>query len=459
MDSRFLVHNSHIEDPTRFATLDPQMRRLERLPLVHRPRLLAELPSQQPGIYAVTGGRQTGKSTLVKQWMARLLGSGIPPANVRYLTGELIDDHHSLVRHATDALSEATGPGFRFLAVDEVTYVSGWDRGIKYLADAGMLDNVVLLVTGSDSVLIRDLVATLPGRRGRACQTDYHVRPLSFREVVELKGALSPAEVRRLADPEASVPRALVERLHRQFDAYLEHGGFLTAINDLAATGGILVSTLATYSDWIRGDMLKRGKQERYLREVLEAVRRRTGSHVSWNALAKELSIDHPATVASYVSLLESMEVLLVQAALQEHSLSPAPKKARKLMFTDPFIQHAVTAWLSGAREDPYQALVVPTVRDPESASRLAEACAVAHHARNYPTYYIKGDRGEVDIAYVAEGSFLPVEVKWTSQIRPADLKQVSRYPRAVILDRANVFREVLGIPTIPLPVALFRLG
>ena len=40
--------------------------------------------------------------------------------------------------------------------MDEVTYIWDWDRGVKYLADAGLLDDVVLVLTGSDSVVIRE---------------------------------------------------------------------------------------------------------------------------------------------------------------------------------------------------------------------------------------------------------------------------------------------------------------
>lgn len=43
--------------------------------------------------------------------------------------------------------------GLRFLIVDEVTYIKEWDRGIKYLADIGIFDNVILMLTGSDLVL------------------------------------------------------------------------------------------------------------------------------------------------------------------------------------------------------------------------------------------------------------------------------------------------------------------
>ena len=73
-----------------------------------------------------------------------------------------------------------------------------------------------------------------------------------------------------------------------------------------------------------------------YLREVLTAIGARLGSQVSWNALARDLSIDHPATVADYVDLLERMDAVLVQKALREDRLTGAPKKAKKLGFTGP---------------------------------------------------------------------------------------------------------------------------
>lgn len=458
MDPRFQIHNSHIEGGERFAELDPQLRRLIRMPLVHRSSLLDILPRGEPGIYALTGGRQTGKSTLVKQWMLELLRSGITPESIRFMTGELIDDHHTLVRLVLDVLREGVSGGPRYLALDEITYVSGWERGVKFLADAGALDDVVLLVTGSDSVLIKDVVATLPGRRGKAARRDFHLAPLTFREAVTLKNVLTREEAGRLMESPGRLESEAAARLAAEFTAYLEHGGFLTGMNDMARDGRISPSTLATYSDWIRGDMLKRGKQEHHLKEVLGSIVAKSCSQVTWNSLGKELSIDHPGTVASYVSLLESMDAVLVQAALLEHRLGPAPKKARRLMFRDPFIFHAVRAWLEQV-EDPYREQIRPAVDGAESAARLAEACAVSLYARRYPTFYVKGEKGEVDIAYVHGGRFHPVEVKWSRQVRPADLKQISRYSNGLILDRFGTPREVSGIPTMPLPVALYRLG
>jgi predicted AAA+ superfamily ATPase len=81
----------------------------------------------------------------MKQWMAELLQSGVAPERIAYLTGELIDDHHSLVRLLSETLDEMSRAGVHYVLLDEVTYIRDWDRGVKYLADAGMLENAVLL--------------------------------------------------------------------------------------------------------------------------------------------------------------------------------------------------------------------------------------------------------------------------------------------------------------------------
>ena len=248
-----------------------------------------------------------------------------------------------------------------------------------------------------------------------------------------------------------------METLFSMFDQYLVHGGYLTAINDLAAESRILPATLSTYSDWVRGDMLKRGKQERYLKEILSAIQKRQGSHITWHSLARDLSIDHHKTVADYVTLLEDMEAVFIQSALLEDKLVSAPKKAKKIMFADPFIYHAIRAWLSPSL-DTYGTQIQSSLQDPIFASCLVEACVATHYRRHYPTYYIKAE-GEVDVAYIDANKFWPIEVKWTRQLHAKDLAQVIKYPRAKILTQMKKLGMIQSIPTEPLPVALVNLG
>ncbi len=450
----FDIHNSHLEGA--FSERDPHLRRLQNQPLVYRFPLTDRLPHNQPGIYTVGGGRQIGKTTLLKQWMAELLFAGTAPNRIRFLTGELIDDHHTLVRLISTLHQEMPPNGIRYILLDEVTYISDWDKGIKYLADAGLLEDIVLIVTGSDMVVIQEARMRFPGRRGQATTVDFHLRPLSFSESLNLKRGLGNDALEKLAYADLSEQNDVEHMLHHEFVAYLSHGGFLTAMNDMALHNRILPATFATYSDWIRGDMLKRGKQEHYLREVLEALVRCYGAQTTWNALARDLSIDHPTTVSDYVALLVSMDAVFIQKALREDKLTGAPKKARKIAFSDPFIFHAVRAWLNDI-QDPFAEQVSPILEDSERTGQLVEACVAHHYSRHYPTYYIKGD-GEVDIAYIKDDSFWPVEIKWTGQLRPKTLKQIGKYSNGLILARQSRPLQIADIPVVFLPQKLLRL-
>ncbi len=442
MDPRFAAHNTHLDDAKRFQELDPQLRRLKTQTYIHQPALLAELPHNIPGIYTLGGGRQIGKTTLIKQWMAQLISQKTDPTSIAFFSGELIDDHHSLLQLLKNQLLTMPNQSLRYILLDEVTYIRDWDKAIKYAADMGLLDNVVLLLTGSDLTLIQEARSRFPGRRGKASIVNFHLYPLSFREVIKLKHS-------RLTHPN-------IELLFSEFHNYLIHGGFLTAMNDYASEGCILESTLMTYADWIRGDMIKQGKQEHYLKEVLSAIIKRYGSQITWNGLSQDLSIDHPQTVADYIALLESMDAVFVQAALLEDKLIAAPKKARKVMFADPFIFHAIRAWLHPAK-DFFQTQITSLLNDPLRTSQLVECCAATHYRRFYPTYYIKAE-GEVDIAYINKHHFWPIEVKWTEQLREKDLKQILKYSRGKILTKTKSMGTIQGIPTQPLPLALWEL-
>lgn len=445
MDNRFFPHNLHLESEKHFLAFDPHLSQLKKHHYVYLPPLLEKLPFGVPGIYTLGGGRQIGKTTLLKQWMARLMAQRVSPLAIAFFSGELIDDHHALLSLLQAQLSEMpqSEKSICYLLLDEVTYIRDWDKAIKYAADAGWLENVVLLITGSDWAFIQEARMRFPGRRGKADKVDFHLYPLSFREFVQLKH-------KKKIKPQVDV-------LFEEFNYYLLHGGYLTAINDIASHGKILTATLMTYSDWIRGDILRRGRHEHYLREIVQAIIKRYGSQITWNALAQDLSIDHPKTVADYIALLASMDAVFIQDALLEDKLTAAPKKARKLMFTDPFIFHALRAWLFSVN-DPYQDQVQAVIEDPVLCSKLVEACVVTHYRRFYPTYYIKAE-GEVDIAYVDKERFWPIEIKWTQQLHIKNLKQVSKYANAKILTKTKSPGIIQGIETEPLPLALWNLG
>lgn len=218
MDIRFAPHNLHQDNPDQFFSQDPHLKVLSRQALVWDFPLILRLPVQLPGIYTVSGGRQVGKTTLLKQWMAHLLKTGVHPHAIAFFSGELIDDQHALVRLIGDHLQPAGTAGMRFVILDEVTYIRGWDKGVKYLADSGALEDVVLVLSGSDMVIIREARMCFPGRRGMADQVDFQVFPLGFNEVVTLTRALTAGEQEALMAPVPQVDAGVMARLFAAFD-------------------------------------------------------------------------------------------------------------------------------------------------------------------------------------------------------------------------------------------------
>ena len=78
-----------LEGAKQFFQNDPHLKALQKQLLVYRSPLLKKLPRYQEGIYTIGGGRQVGKTTLLKQWMADLLKNGVTPKRIVYFTGEL----------------------------------------------------------------------------------------------------------------------------------------------------------------------------------------------------------------------------------------------------------------------------------------------------------------------------------------------------------------------------------
>ncbi|MGA1870720.1 MAG: AAA family ATPase [bacterium] len=79
----------------------------------------------------MTGGRQVGKTTFLKQFILYLLkDKKINPDSILFLTGELIDTHH-ILRRLVEQFH--TPLSFQYLFIDEVNYIPDWDKSIKYL--------------------------------------------------------------------------------------------------------------------------------------------------------------------------------------------------------------------------------------------------------------------------------------------------------------------------------------
>jgi predicted AAA+ superfamily ATPase len=445
------IHNLFKKSVEAFKAEDPHLRRIHSLPFSYLSPLATEAAFNQPGIYLLTGGRQVGKTTFVKQYILELLQKQpISPDNILFVAGELIDNHHSLIRLIENFSNPAV---LQYLFIDEINYIQDWDKGIKYLADAGFFEKTVVMLTGSDSLILRTAMQRFAGRRGQAEQVDFIFYPLSFREFILLKNPALQA-LCDLIDQSALTEKLPLYSEHhaelmQHLNNYLIHGGYLPAIANYWQDQTIHPGTLRTYNEWIIGDMLKFKKSEKHVREILKGILSCYSTQISWNSLLKHLTIEHHHTVSDYCTLLENIHVLYILEALDQNALRGAPKKNKKIYFQDPYIYHADSGLIQGNLSLEH---ILANLSNPERVSELIEGIVVSHCKRYAPTFYIKGNQGEVDVALVNASGFTPIEVKWTTQLRPENLKQIQCYPNGLILWNRDYHPFFEQLPVIPLP-------
>lgn len=424
MINRYQIHNLARQNIDDFLTKDPQLGNLAQLKYQYQNLWWRALDLQEPGLYILTGGRQVGKSTSCKLLMAYCLKEKLlKPSQMFYLPCDEIYDAKEFSQILRFILSNELTQPF-LLIIDEVTYVKDWDRVIKALADEGLFQNGICLLTGSDNVILKDAAQRFPGRRGKASEFDFHMYPLSFHEYVNLINLHETTNN---------------EKLFELFKSYLQCGGYLKAINEYAVLGKVTESTFLTYEQWIRGDFLKQGKSEDTLLAVLRELVIIGVSPVSYTKLAQKIGVISKETCIDYLRILRRMDILLTLQAYDQNKKVGFPKKDRKFHVADPFIFRTILRWL---HREGYLAEEV-------NESYLVEACVASYCNRLGRVFYFKG-QGEVDVILARDDQVIALEVKWAEQIRANDIKTLKQFHPASILTKHDRSGIVDGISSMP---------
>lgn len=432
MLSVYTNHNLFRVNPEVFYQTDPHLRNLSQLQFQVSEAWWKKLTLGVPGIYILTGGRQVGKSTSCKLLIQHCIKKSLfKPDWILYLPCDEIFDAKELSRILRVFLDTTQRNPF-LLIIDEITYVPHWERVIKSLADEGYFTQGLAVLTGSDTLILKEAAMSFPGRRGKAAQVDFHLYPLSFSEYVSLR------------NKEAKLDNDL---LYTYFQDYLHCGGYLRAINDLAQYGEVSSSTFMTYEQWIRGDFLKKSKNENYLLALLSALLTVGVSPLSFSALTQKIGLMSKETCIDYLRILERMDILIDLQAFDQNKIQGFPRKDRKFHFFDPFIQRAIYQWL---KREGY-------LNDLNFESSLVEACVASHCYRGGKVFYFKG-QGEIDIIWVREKTYKAIEVKWSKELRPHDLKSLKHFTNGIILSKATT-GSIDGIQALPVYQFLNQLS
>ncbi len=382
------------------------------------------------------GPRQVGKTTYMKLSIANLIESGVNPRNILYFSCDLLRDYREIVSVVKSFLRSIKGEAYVFL--DEVTFVEGWERAVKFLLDSPLASRMVLQVTGSTSAGLKR--ESFPGREIRIEE----FLPLDFRGV----SLVFEPKLKRVELPHEKPQRSrefyenalelypYLEVLSGALDFYLFSGGYPRSIYELL-DGGIRPETYEMVYNATILDVAKLGRSERIALSMILGLLRRYGDRLTLNSLAKELEIGSHVTVRDYLELFEELFIGRNYFQVKLHDFTPLFRKERKFYFLDPLLVQAFRRLFG---------------KGPET-DRIIEGVVGEHLKRLYPTYFFSGSR-EVDFLTLNFG----VEVKWRKGVKPSDFPRVGIREKILLSRDKLKFFEGNNLSVIPVPLFLFQL-
>lgn len=358
------------------------------------------------------GARQTGKTTLINRFDASLSLALIKPeVRQRY------ERSPDLLAGEVEALSDATSAKRPLVVVDEVQKVPALLDVVQDLIDRSRAN---FILTGSSARKLRRGAAVnlLPGR-----VATLRLDPFSLREV--------PA-------------RDISERL-----LYGSLPGML-AVPDLSDREIDLESYVVTYlEEEVRAEALVRQVGE--FARFLELAASESGNIVNLRKLSQEIGVSH-TTIGTYYRILEDCLIAERVEPLTRSATRKKLTKSEKYLFFDLGVRRLA------AREG------AKLSRD--TMGRLFEQfiglelirCAHATRRALAIRFWRDPDGPEVDWVIDDEGTYTPIEVKWTDSPQGSDARSLdtflAEYPSAKagyvvcrVPRRVQLSRRVTAIP------------
>ncbi|HEU5319021.1 MAG TPA: ATP-binding protein [Chloroflexota bacterium] len=436
-----------------------------RAPFDRAPTVLADITP--PNLYTLRGPRRVGKSTLLKQTIARLCAEGVDPRRICYFAADALSSFNDLINlfQAARLLFPDLGDQPRYFLLDEVTAIPDWQRGVKWVRDNTPAAGDCVVATGSSARDVAAGATYLAGRRGPDVRLDRLLLPMAFPEFVRCAGfdLPSPPSI-PLSDFYAPDGKRVcqeslvhVDTAVEAFEAFLLVGGFPQAVADFRQSAHVSDGFARDLWDVIQADLRTLGmsRPEQGLR-LLERVATSLSSQLVLRALGEELDVSH-TTAGTWLGALA--DAYLVLFLFQESAGMPDVRRQRKVYPVDPFLAHLPARRARGAY-------------DPEP-SRLAEAALAAAIFRAVGAnafdrfdepeglfYFRSPSGGEVDFVVPAPSGTPPTarsayaaESKYVDAVTANDSRAiVANFDGGLLLTRGaiDLAEHVPGVTVVP---------
>ena len=338
-------------------------------------------------VIILTGARQVGKTTLLKQLLRQKEG-------VLWLNGDELQVQNLFANASADRLlSEFSNS--KIVILDEAQRIENIGLRLKLIADSD--SDVQVIATGSSAFELANKVnEPLTGRKW-----EYQMFPLSFGEMVAHHGKLK--EMRML-------PRRII---YGYYPEVVTNDGNEVEILKLLTDAYL-------YKDILSWESIKHPDK---LQTLLRALAYQVGSQVSYNELSQMCSMDSK-TVERYINLLEQCYIIFRLPSFSRN-LRHELKSSRKIYFYDNGIRNALIA--------DYRA---PEVR--QDIGALWENFVIAERMKSNEYYhrwvnrYFWRTKQQQEIDYLEEsgGKLHAYEMKWNPRAKASITKTFTEaYP------------------------------
>ena len=350
----------------------------------------------------VTGARQVGKSTLLRDIM---------PKGMKYVT---LDDYVEAAQAKKDPIGFLERHGMP-LCIDEVQYAPELLRAIKMKVDEARQPGMYWLTGSQRFQMMKGVTESLAGRIG----------------IVELM-SMSQSEI--VAQGEKAVPfipespielvnnaglcdmRSLFERIWR--------GGYPQLIQyPTMPSHDFFSSYLQTYVERDVQALAQVGNKSAFVK-LMRSAALRTGQQLVYSDLARDAEVS-PKTAAAWVSILETSGIISLLEPYHVNSIKRLAKSP-KLYFLDT----GLCSWLAGCDD-------VETLMRSNISGAMLETWVYGQLLRSFANhgiaprlYYFRDLNGaEVDFVLEKNNCLYPMEVKQSNRPGIGDLKGVSKIP------------------------------
>lgn len=348
----------------------------------------------------VTGPRQVGKSTLLREIM---------PKGMRYVSLDDVELAEEAQTRPRQFLERMGMP----LLIDEVQYAPALFRAIKQKVDENRHPGMFWMTGSQRFHLMKGVSDSLAGRLG--------ILELDSMSQWEVAGKGMRVEA---FNPEApNMKGAPVCDRHELFKRILRGGYPELIMRPRMSEADFFRSYLLSYVERDVQDLAQVGNKSAFAK-LMRSAAARTGQQLVYSNLARDAQVTDK-TAKAWLSILETSGIV---SLVEPYNVRTSKRLVRtpKLYFRDT----GLCCWLNNIR-------TVEQLEESPLAGAMVETWAFAQLLRNYGnrgldpdiSYYRDASGAEVDFILQEGNTLYPLEVKASEYPHISDLKHVKAIP------------------------------